>query len=647
MRVTIAANRSRRKKTNEALPDTLDATEIAMGWVNAGIGGDVAGGLLADQRRLIEAQIAQLGRQRFRDVTIGLFVALLIAGALAFIWTASRAEGVIVQAFAVPSDLERGGLTGPVVAAQLLDKLNTMQEETKSARAASTYADNWGEEIKLEVPYAGVSFGELRRLLRETLGSQTRMSGEIIRLGGNRLALTMRAGRATARVEGSEPDVDRLLNDGARAIYRATQPYRYAAWLGDSPGTAAERRAVLVGLTQSTDLNERLWGYHGLSIDAPTLSEQSSYQARALRLKPDFVPVLGNLPYVAKARGHEEDAYHKEQRAVAAFRSMQTDYDPRRAERYSLTAMAAMATSKGDLLEAAQLQQQAIELPSDTINDLLGPFEAARQWALVHDFGSAKQALADSGLLDPATVAEIERGYGRQTTLPLYYARASGDVALEIRELERLHTALTAELGRTKVNASARIGITASLADLNVALAVAYARSGAAQKAVAAAAATPIDYDSALRARGLAAAAAGEVAQSESWFRRAVGRTPSLPAGYGLWAEARLLRGDYAGAIEQATIAHQKGSRWAEPLRTWGLALLRSGDAAGAVLRFELAAQRAPRWGALNLDWAHALWSADRHKEARSKLVAAGRLSLSAPDRARLEHMTKVAGSGS
>lgn len=626
-----------------ALPNTPDPIEIAMGQVNAGSGREVAAALLADQRRLITAQIAQLGRQRVRDLAIAVFIALVIAGVAAFVWSAARAEGVVVQPFAMPPDLERRGLTGPVAAAQLLDKLTAMQAETRSARAASTYADNWGEDIKVEVPYAGVSFGELRRVLRESLGSQTRLSGEVIRLGDDRLALTMRTGGAAARVEGSAADIDRLMSDGARAIYKATQPYRYAMWLGESPGTEAEIRTVLVELSRSSDLNERLWGFHGLSLMASSPEERSAYHARALKLKPDFIPVLGNLPFAARARGHEEDAYRMEQRAVAAYKAGQSDYDPRRAARYELTSRAFMAASKGDLAGAARLEQEAIALPSDKTNDLLGPYFAATRWALARDFAAARRVLADAGLLDPTTRAEIEREYGRQPSLAVLHVLATGDAALELRELERERAVLTADLGRSEVGTPARSEMQRNLTALNLPFALAYARSGAAEKANAAAAATPIDHDGALRARGLAAAAAGNVQESEDWFRKTVARTPSLPAGHAVWAEARLMRGDLAGAIEQARIAHDKGPRWADPLRIWGQALLRQGDARAAAARFELAAERAPQWGALYLDWAHALWRDGRFDEARSKLAAARKRALSTADRARLERMTSVA----
>ena len=626
-----------------ALPATPGPIEFALGEVNTGSGREVATALLADQRRLITAQIAQLGRQRVRDVAIAVFIALVIAGAVAFIWSAARAEGVVVQPFAMPPDLEQRGLTGPVAAAQLLDKLTAMQAETRSMRSASTYADNWGENIKVEVPYAGVSFGELRRVLRESLGSQTRLSGEVIRLGDDRLALTMRAGGAAARVEGSAADLDRLMSDGARAIYKATQPYRYTVWLSERPGTEAERQVVLVALTRSSDLNERLWGIHGLSLIARSPEETSAYHARALKLKPDFLPVLGNVRFTARARGQEEHAYRMEQRAVAAYKAGQSDVDPRRAARYELSSAAGMAASKGDLVEAARLEQEGIELPSDKRNDLLGPYNAAARWARARDFAAARRVLADAGLLDPTTRTEIEREYGPQPSLTILHAWATGDAAREIRELDSLRASRTADLGRSEVGTEARSDIQRDLSDLNIASAYAYARSGSAEQATASAAATPIDHDGALRARGLAAAAAGNVRESEAWFRKTVARTPSLPAGHAVWAEARLMRGDLAGAIEQARIAHDKGPRWADPLRTWGQALMSRGDARAAASRFEQAADRAPQWGALYLDWAQALWSAGRFDEARSKLVAARKRALSTADRARLERLTLVA----
>ena len=639
-----------KRAPRKSVPTTPDPIEIAMQRAGHGSGDDVATTLLRKQARLIDADLThrrwQIIGERAGAAVKGLTVLVglvLVATAGVFVWSASRADGVVIQAFAVPPELERSGFTGSVISAQLLDRLVTLQNETRSARAASTYADNWGEDIKVEVPYAGVSFGELRRLLRETLGSQTRMSGELVRLGGNRVALTMRVGGKSARVEGVDTGIEALIASGARAMYRETQPYRYSVWMGEGPDVAAERRAVLTALSGSSDLNERLWAFHGLSLDAASDEETSSYHARALRLKPDFMPVIGNLPFAARAKGREEDAQRLNARAIAAYRAGQSDYDPRRAARFELSAKSNYAAAQGDMLQAARLEQQAIELPSDRTNDALGPFAAAEQWAAAHDFGAARTILADAGLLDPVTLAEVEAAYGQQPSLQDFFALATGDAAMQLSHLERMRAALLARLAGTDLSGRTRNAIRNRLRNVLIGLAEAYARSGQAEKALSAASQTPADHDAGIRARGLAAAAAGDARASEAWFARAVARTPSLPAGHMAWAEARLMRGDAAGAIEQARLAHEKGPRWADPLKLWGDALSRQREWAEAVDRYAAAGERAPKWGALRLGWAAALWNSGQRNEARARLAEARGMALNAGDRARLARLTEFA----
>src|SRR5882724_6028214 len=51
---------------------------------------------------------------------LGLGIVAALAGAL---WSAIGAEGVVIEAFSVPPDLEEQGLTGQVLATKLLDRL--------------------------------------------------------------------------------------------------------------------------------------------------------------------------------------------------------------------------------------------------------------------------------------------------------------------------------------------------------------------------------------------------------------------------------------------------------------------------------------------------------------------------------------------
>lgn len=148
--------------------------------------------------------------------------------------------------------MERG-LSGPVLASQLLDRLTEMQAETDSLRAASTYANDWGDDIAVEIPSTGVSIGELRRYLRNWLGRQTRLSGEVFRLADGRIAVTARvSGRPASRSEGAVGELDELLRKQAEAIYAETQPYRYSVWL-TRKGRNDEARVVLNKLLVSKD----------------------------------------------------------------------------------------------------------------------------------------------------------------------------------------------------------------------------------------------------------------------------------------------------------------------------------------------------------------------------------------------------------
>ena len=84
-------------------------------------------------------------------------VGIAVAAALVvMVWDAAHSKGLVIEPFAVPQDLAQRGLTGQVVAAQLLDKL-TVMTASESSRSTQSYANNWGDNIKVEIPETGVS----------------------------------------------------------------------------------------------------------------------------------------------------------------------------------------------------------------------------------------------------------------------------------------------------------------------------------------------------------------------------------------------------------------------------------------------------------------------------------------------------------
>src|SRR5215471_8569007 len=60
------------------------------------------------------------------QIVIALVVLALGFGVAALVWTASGDHGLVVESFSVPPDMGAKGLTGQVVASQVLDKLSAL-----------------------------------------------------------------------------------------------------------------------------------------------------------------------------------------------------------------------------------------------------------------------------------------------------------------------------------------------------------------------------------------------------------------------------------------------------------------------------------------------------------------------------------------
>lgn len=629
--------------------DSIDGVDLALALAH---GSTEARALIEKQSRLIDAQetlaradLKHRGWQIIGERVGSLIKALtalvgilILLGVASFLWSASRASGMVVDAFSVPPAMDRQGLTGAVVAGQLLDKVTAIEASTESARAPSSYENSWSDTDGVVVPYTGVSLGELRRDARAWLGSETHLRGEVVQLGGGQIVIAFRAGKASGRVEGNQAEFDAVLEQAAAAIFKATQPYRYVVWLGRSGGNPAEATQILTTLSRSPDLKEKLWAMHGLALNAGTDAEAKAIYQRALRLRPDFLPAIGNMPIYDLAAGQEEEAYKLRQRAAAAYRVGQPDYNPAHAATYALDSEADVAKFKGDLQGEARMRAEAVDQVAATNVVAVRPFSAALAHATIHDFAAARATLAAAGYLDPARLADVEIKYGKQRSLKMLHAIATGDSAVRVAEFK----AMIASLQQSASVASA-FASQASAEELinsfRPNLATALARIGRWQEAEAVIAPMPDDHDAAIRARGLIAAYAGRDSQSDTLFARAVARTPSLPAGHYAWAEALLLRGDTTRSIEQARLASQKGPRWAEPLKLWGDALSKQRNPKDAAAKYAAAAERAPRWGQLHMRWASALWRLGKRDEARAKLRAAARMDLSDADRVHLRGM--------
>jgi tetratricopeptide (TPR) repeat protein len=580
---------------------------------------------LEKQTRLIDLQTEHLHEQRelqtsrlrwgrFSDrmkAALQVMTALVgLAVGTAFgvmAWQAHADHGVSIAAFSVPPDLSQRGLTGQVMASQLLDRLADLQAQTVTARPASTYANNWGGDIKVEIPETGVSIGELNRYLREWLGHETRISGEVVRtLTG--VAVTARVGQASGkRFAGTEADLDKLVGQAAEAVYAETQPYRYAVWLS-AHGHRSEALLAYARLARSGPAEDRAWAYTGW---ASALTQERRYDEavrtaeNAIRISPRLYPAYPTLSNALYSSGRDEAALIATRREIERTRRGDSIGLERSevAGRLNL-ARALEAFISGDPQTAAALFPE-----SDSSFDAEGLAAAvspagihAVALALDHDVTASRRVLSGAGL-DPPQAAVLDGWTSKIPQVPLELNPA---VQIQVWVRQRMY-----------------------------AVAV-FAHQGRFAEAETLLAGTPSDCYLCLRMRGLLAALKHDGPAADRWYAEAARQAPSLPWAQAEWGQALLARGDVEGAIAKAQESHRRGPHFVDPMEVWGEALMRKGNLQGAVSKFTEADKYAPRWGRNHLRWGEVLLRLGRYHEARAQFEAANGMDLSKPDRAAL-----------
>jgi tetratricopeptide (TPR) repeat protein len=579
----------------------------------------------ATRRRILKLEHASAAMKFAFELALAVIFTTVAIGLGWAVWGAMNDRGLVVESFSVPPDLAGRGLTGEVIAARLLDKLSYLQSATASSRAASSYANNWGNDIKLQIPDTGVSIGEFNRSLHAWLGRQTRITGEIYRMGNGGIAVTARAGSNSGPTfTGSDADLDRLLRKAAESVYGATQPYRYAVFL-NTAGRTKEAEAAYLALIANGSPTDRAWAHIGIENIYANRGENARALAmlhRALALKPGFIMAYINETGIEGQLQHDEAALAAQEKAAAIARGPR---DP---------DMSEMAWTIGGLQVesglAAELSDYKAQLGFDHEIEALPDFNNAGDnsrlndvttYALLHD-EAASEAAFDA--------------------LP----SASGDLAF----LQRSATHVLAQffLGHPDLILALRQKLDASLMKLGPGgiviakrqfwpfVASAMAMKGDFMGAHALIDRTPVDCSQCMRARGTIDALEKNWAGANYWFARAAKDAPTPPAAWSDWGRMLLQKGDYDGAITKLSLAHDKGPHFADALEYWGEALAKKGRSDLALAKFEEANRYAPNWGRLHLKWGEALlWSGDKAGAARQFAVATS-LDLAPSERAEL-----------
>ncbi len=600
---------------------------------------DHVAAFLEDQRSLIAIQKHHLNAQ-FRQILLGtwekrlsvllrlatLVVGIGVAAALGLmLWQAARSHGLVVETFAVPPELAARGLSSEVVASQMLDKLTALQSATDSSRAPQSYANNWGNNLKVEIPETGVSLGELQRFLKEWLGHDTRIRGEVFRTATG-IAVTARTGAETgATFAGPESEFDALMQKAAESVYEITQPYRYANYLdrNPDPNGLADRRAraaaIYERLLQSPDPQERAWALNGLGTQSYPPNGKGtrfaiSYYRQAIATWPDFT--VGHFAVAAQeALIGRREIMLADLRAAARLLEARTmsDVNPRLLPNLRANTAGLIAVLTGDFEGHARHAQTRVDLRLVIANQNWrgGQVDVATALALRHDWRGARAALRD---------LDISSGVGPLSVIRLSVA------------LEDWQAVVRARNSTSLSHASILANFTAALSPV----ALAMAHLGDMAGAEAEIADTPADCDECLLVRARIAQMQGQRARADFWFARATAAAPSIPFAEEAWGRSLLARGDADAAIEKFKLSSQKGPKFADPLQGWGEALMAKNQSHLALAKFAEAEKFAPNWGRLHLKWGQALVYAGKADEAKTKFARAATLDLTPTEKAEL-----------
>jgi tetratricopeptide (TPR) repeat protein len=603
------------------------------GWALSAAGRETAEAYLKEQTRLAHLQADELVREdairhwslRFSHASAILKLAFELALALIFlivagvivgaVWSAHEANGLVIEAFQVPAPLADRGLSGQAVAARLLDKVSRLQSRTDSLRAPNSYENNWGDDIKVQIPDTGVSIGELNRYLRQWLGHETHITGEVWREGDG-IAVVARAGADEGTVfTGKESELDALLEKAAEDVYEKTQPYRAAVHYRQS-GRQAKSDAILRAMLLTAPRSEKAWVLSLLSadyFDSGDLKTAVVRGTQAMAFDPENALAVENRAEAERELSWDDAALRDFRRSYELIVSPRSDINPAKSDVAMRFVKAETLQWSGDLKAALDLIREIESMP-----DYAGSAANSRAFDMLlagelHD-SAAVAAIAGDAL--PADRARLLYRLAFQTQAQT----ASGDLPSAIASYRQLVAApLPAD--------AAGYWSVARNTMPRAAYAVALAGSGDAAAARAAVDTTPVDCDACMIARGRIAASAGQWDRAGFWFAAAEKHAPSLPFADESWGRALLAKGDVGGARAKFEASHRKGPHYADALEGMGEALVARNRSDLALAKFEEAAKYAPNWKRLHQKWGEALTYLGRKDEAAKQFALARSLN--------------------
>jgi hypothetical protein len=434
-----------------------------------------AAAFLRDQRHLInlqaehlheqrELQLAHLRVRRWKDrMSLSLQVLAVFAGAILVVafagmaWHAREDHGLLIDAFEVPPELAADGVSGSVVAQRFLDKFNALQAATDSDRPAASFQNNWGDDIKVEIPETGLKLGEVQKLLRDYLGNVSHVTGDVYKTATG-IALTARLGDTPPQTfEGSREELDPLLQQAAEAVYRFSQPYRYSDYL-EQHGRSEQAIQVISDLATSGAPSERGWAYAEWAVfdlnDHANVRAARTHGELALQFSDsDGAAVRADIALIGVEvwSGHDEQVllHSRHLDPIAHRRSSETTQTYY--EQNSLVSSAYLASLVGDFKKSADQYLRVTMTPEYQGLTRLSYALASTMFALNHDPVSAQRALVPLDLPDDTSFLHAD-AISAFMGLPAYWIAAErGDWSAALQDARAADTWLESKKAQLPV----------------------------------------------------------------------------------------------------------------------------------------------------------------------------------------------------
>ena len=292
------------------------------------------GALIDDQRHHLREQLKKLRlgifSQRVSIALKGLTAVIGLAVAIGLgvvIWNAAHADGLVVEALAVPPRFIEAGVGGEVIADDLMSKIGAIRDIAVAASLDESkgVSRDRDEDIKVEIPDTGVSLGQAWQYLRLWLGHERRVTGNLRAAGDGTIVLSVALeGEQGFTLSGKEGDLGKLEQQAAEHVFDQVDPLNYSLYLLVN-GRSAEALTATERAAQSLRAPpERADAYSLLAFETRLATGDLALTTSRIKLSIAIDP-KGAAAHVEIIRdsialGHDEEGL-AEARAMPSFRA--------------------------------------------------------------------------------------------------------------------------------------------------------------------------------------------------------------------------------------------------------------------------------------------------------------------------------------